>query len=197
MRRAAHQEATVDQQGLVERARDGDRDAFTALIDMSIAKLDTAARLTLRDPDLARDAVQDALVRAWRNLPALRNPERFDAWLYRLTINACLDLARRRQRRRIEVDLSTVDLGGAVDVADGVADRDLIDAVLQRLDAPHRAVIVMHFYLGMSMADVASSLGIPAGTARSRLHYSLAAMRGVVVADTVAIPTPQPVGRIA
>lgn len=88
MRRAAHPEATVDQQGLVERARKGDRDAFTALIDLSIARLDTAARLTLRDPDLARDAVQDALVRAWRNLPALRDPERFDAWLYRLTINA-------------------------------------------------------------------------------------------------------------
>ena len=187
----------MDQQGLVERARKGDRDAFTALIDLSIARLDTAARLTLRDPDLARDAVQDALVRAWRNLPALRDPERFDAWLYRLTINACLDLARRRQRRRIEIDLSTVELGGAVDLADGVADRDLIDAVLQRLDPPHRAVIVMHFYLGMSMAEVARSLGIPAGTARSRLHYSLAEMRGVVVADTVAIPTPLPVGRIA
>ena len=81
------------------------------------------------------------------------------------------------------------------DPAEGVADRDLIEAVLQRLDAPHRAVIVMHFYLGMPMAEVARSLGIPAGTARSRLHYSLAAMRGVVVADTATVPTPQQVGR--
>jgi RNA polymerase sigma-70 factor (ECF subfamily) len=72
----------VDQRGLVERARRGDHDAFAALVDLTIARLDTAARLFLRDPELARDAVQEALIRAWRDLPGLRDPDRFDAWLH-------------------------------------------------------------------------------------------------------------------
>jgi RNA polymerase sigma-70 factor (ECF subfamily) len=83
----------VDQRGLVERARGGDHDAFTALVDQTIARLDAAARLVLRDRELARDAVQEALIRAWRDLPGLRDPERFDAWLHRLAVNACLDLS--------------------------------------------------------------------------------------------------------
>jgi RNA polymerase sigma-70 factor (ECF subfamily) len=96
----------VDQRGLVERARGGDHDAFTQLVDKAIARLDAAARPVLRDPELARDAVQEALIRAWRDLPGLRDPDRFDVWLHRLTINACLDFTRRRRRRLIEVELS-------------------------------------------------------------------------------------------
>src|SRR6476620_5973794 len=99
-------EATVDQRGLVERARGGDHDAFAELARTVVVRLDQAARLILRDPELARDAVQEGLIRAWRDLRKLRDPDRFDAWIYRLTVNACLDQARQRRRRVIEVELT-------------------------------------------------------------------------------------------
>ena len=99
----------MDQRDLIERARRGDHDAFTALLDVRLARLDAAARLILRDGELARDAVQEAMIRAWRDLPGLRDPERFDAWLHRLTVNACLDQIRRRKRRVIEVELTPID----------------------------------------------------------------------------------------
>jgi RNA polymerase sigma-70 factor, ECF subfamily len=173
----------MDQRGLVERARDGDHDAFTTLIDVCIGRLDAAARLVLRDPELAGDAVQDTLIRVWRDLPGLRDPDRFDAWLHRLLMNACLDLARRRRRRPIEVDLLPTDVIATRDVARDVANRDMVDAALQRLEPAHRAVVVMHFFLGMPLSEVAAILSIPLGTAKSRLHYSLAAMRATVVDD--------------
>ena len=84
----------MDQRGLVERARKGDHDAFAVLASGSIARLDAAARLILRDGELARDAVQEAMVRSWRDLPTLRDVDRFDAWLHRLLVNACLDMTR-------------------------------------------------------------------------------------------------------
>ena len=171
----------MDQRGLVEQARGGEHDAFTALVDLTIARLDSAARLILRDPELARDAVQEAYIRAWRELPGLRDPDRFDAWLHRIIVNACLDLTRRRRRRVIEVDLEPIDAAAPSDIAGDVADRDLLDGALRRLDPGHRAVVVLHFYLGMPLPDVAAAIGIPVGTARSRLHYSLVAMRASVV----------------
>jgi RNA polymerase sigma-70 factor (ECF subfamily) len=170
-------EATVDQRGLVERARAGDHDAFTVLVDQAIARLDAAARLVLRDHELARDAVQEAFYRAWRDLPGLRDLDRFDAWLHRLTIHACLDIARRRRRRLIEVELSPLHAPSIADETGGVADRELLDEALRRLDPGHRAVVVMHYFLGMPLPEVAAALDIPYGTAKSRLHYSLAAMR--------------------
>jgi RNA polymerase sigma-70 factor (ECF subfamily) len=183
-------EATVDQRGLVERARGGDHDAFTTLVDVSIARLDTAARLVLRDPELARDAVQDTLIRVWRDLPGLRDPDRFDAWLHRLLINACLDLARRRRRRPIEVDLTLIDMPSAADPASDVADRAILDDALRHLEPKHRAVVVMHFYLGMPLPEVAASLSIPVGTAKSRLHYSLASLRASMVAGPPTVHGP-------
>jgi RNA polymerase sigma-70 factor (ECF subfamily) len=180
----------VDQRVLVERARGGDHDAFTALIDLTIARLDSAARLILRDPELARDAVQETLIRAWRDLPGLRDPNRFDAWLHRLAVNACLDLVRRRRRRVVEVELDPIDSPSTADIAGDVADRELLDRALRRLDPGHRAVVVLHYYLGMPLPDVAAAVGIPLGTAQSRLHYSLKAMRRTVAGEPATSTAP-------
>src|SRR4026207_2263689 len=115
---------TVDQRELVERASNGDHDAFAVLVGVSVARLEAVARLILRDQELARDAVQEAYIRAWRDLPGLRDPERFDAWLHRLTVHACLDLTRRRRRRVSEVELEPILDIGLPDETDLMALRD-------------------------------------------------------------------------
>ena len=187
----------MDQRELVGRAKRGDHDAFADLVDPALARLDAAARLILRDPELARDAVQEALIRAWRDLPGLRDPERFDAWLRRLTVNACLDLARRRRRRPMEVELTPIDSPAPSDLSGALADRELVDSALRRLDPGHRAVVAMYYLLGMPLHEVAASLGIPIGTAKSRLHYALAAMRLAVAAEPEPAPAPVPGGQLA
>jgi RNA polymerase sigma-70 factor (ECF subfamily) len=182
----------VDQRWLVERARDGDHDAFSELARAAVVRLDRAARLILRDPELARDAVQDGLIRAWRDLPGLREPDRFDAWLHRLTVNACLDLARRRRRRPVEVELSPMHHPAISDASASVARRDLVEDVLRALDPDGRAIIVLHYYLGMPLPEVAATLRIPTGTVKSRLHRALGQMR-IAISDTPEEPQREPV----
>ncbi|HUP54796.1 MAG TPA: RNA polymerase sigma factor [Methylomirabilota bacterium] len=186
----------MDQRGIVERAQRGDHDAFAVLAGGSIARLDAAARLILRDHELARDAVQESMVRAWRDLPTLRDVERFDAWLHRLLVNACLDLVRRRKRRAFEVELTPIHAPSTADFSGDVVQRELLDSALRALDPERRAIVVLHFYLGMPLPDVAASLGIPLGTAKSRLHRSLAVLRTTVVGE-VDTKTSLPEGRLA
>ena len=181
-------EATVDQRGLVERARGGDHDAFAELARAAVVRLDQAARLILRDPELARDAVQEGLIRAWRDLPKLREPDRFDAWLYRLTVNSCIDQTRRRRRRPIEVELTPMHAPFASDMSGALADRDQVDRVLRHLDERGRAIVVLHYFLGLPLTEVAATLGIPVGTVKSRLHRALGEMRVAISAE----PTPTP-----
>jgi RNA polymerase sigma factor (sigma-70 family) len=187
----------VDQRDLVERAKQGDHDAFTTLVGGAIARLDAAARLILRDPELARDGVQDGFIRAWRTLPALRDPDRFDAWLRRLVVHSCIDIMRRRRHRAIEVELTPIDGPVGVDFASAIVDRDLVDEALRHLDPEWRAVVVMHYFLGIPLPEVASLLGIPLGTAKSRLHRSLVAMRIAVGADETPIASSIPGGQPA
>jgi RNA polymerase sigma-70 factor, ECF subfamily len=170
----------VDQRTLVERAQRGDHDAFAVLVRAGIARLDAAARLILRDRELARDAVQEALLAGWRNLPGLRDPERFDAWLHRLLVRACIDVLRRRRSRPVEVELTAIRPPSDGDVASELADRELVDEALRRLDPTWRAVVVLHFFLGMPLPEAAAVLGIPLGTAKSRLHRSLGVMRSAL-----------------
>jgi RNA polymerase sigma-70 factor (ECF subfamily) len=187
----------MDQRRLVERARGGDHDAFSELARDAVVRLDQAARLILRDGELARDAVQESLIRAWRDLPGLRDPERFDAWLHRLTVNTCLDLIRRRKRRVIEVELSPIDHDHGVDIAASLADRDLVAGALARLDPTRRAIVVMHYFLGMPLTDISASLAIPIGTVKSRLHRALEDMRVTVTIDSANAPSPSPGGQAA
>jgi RNA polymerase sigma-70 factor (ECF subfamily) len=182
----------VDQRDLVERAQRGDHDAFAELARSAIARLDAAARLILRDPDLAHDAVQEGFLHAWRDLRGLRDPERFDGWLRQLVVHACIDILRRRRHRAIEVELTPIDDPVVVDFASAIVDRDALDEALSRLDPEWRAVVVMHYFLGMPLPAVAGTLGIPLGTAKSRLHRSIQAMRLTIgpdeMADTPALP---------
>jgi RNA polymerase sigma-70 factor (ECF subfamily) len=149
----------------------------------ALARLDAVARLILRDAELARDAVQEALVLAWRDLPRVRDPERFDAWLHRLTVNACLDVARRRRRRVIEVELDPAYGPHVPDAAARIAERDELDRALGQLTPDLRAIVVLHYYLGLSLPETAAGLGLPLGTVKSRLHRSLDALRATLLPD--------------
>ena len=115
------------QRDLVERARRGDHDAFAELAGAAISRLDSAAWLILRDPEQAADAVQNALVRAWRDLPTLRDPDRFDAWLHRLLVRSCIDEGRRLRRHRIDVELTEMDVPAVAGVESAIADRDQLE----------------------------------------------------------------------
>lgn len=169
-------------QDLVERARQGDREAFGQLAAGEVDRLHAIARLILRDPDLAEDAVQEALVRCWRQLPKLREIERFDGWLYRILVHAASDEMRRR--RRFEATVQSV--GREASVADQsreLADREELEHGFRRLSLEHRAVVVLHHYVGLPLPEVAESLGIPPGTAKSRYHYAMAALRAALDAE--------------
>jgi RNA polymerase sigma-70 factor (ECF subfamily) len=181
----------VDRRELVERAGRGDHDAFAVLATASASRLDAAARLILRDGELARDAVQNALVRAWGDLPGLRDPEKFDAWLHRLLVNSCLDEARRRRRRPIEVEIDPIhEPAATADDTRHLADRDLVERALARLDPEHRALVVLHYYLGYPLPEAASSMGISLPAAKSRLHRAMLALRRGLAADADRTPVP-------
>ena len=169
---------------LVRRARDGDRDAYDVLVTQSIDAMYRVARLILRDYDRASDAVQEALVRCWRDLPQLRDPERFVAWLNRILLRAITEEARKRRRDRIA--LSVIPIASYPDSSADVANRDELARVFGRLSVEHRTIVVLHHYLGMTADEAASTIGIPVGTAKSRLHYATEALRAALDADARA-----------
>jgi RNA polymerase sigma-70 factor (ECF subfamily) len=168
---------------LVERAMAGDHDAFAELARARIGRLYAIAFLILRDPARAEDATQDALVAAWRDLSALRNPDAFDAWLRRLLVRAChREATRARNHPTIDVVIPAIEPAEA-DSSLSLAQRDEIERGFRRLDPDQRSVIVLHFYVGLPLPEVADALGIPLGTAKSRLHRAMRAMRSALEAD--------------
>src|SRR5215212_2668251 len=147
-----------------------------------IGRLYTIARLVAQDADLAEDAVQDALVRCWRNLPTLREASRFESWLRRLLLNSIAEQFRARHRFEARVTLLQSE-PTADDRSDELADRDELQRAFRLLSIEHRTIVVLHHYLGLSVVEAAASLGIPAGTAKSRLHYALEALRAILEAE--------------
>jgi RNA polymerase sigma-70 factor (ECF subfamily) len=167
---------------LVERAQAGDHDAYSELARASIVPLYAIARLILRDGERAKDAAQEALVAAWRDLPSLREPERFEPWLRRLLVRACYREARRGQRRRV-IESQVAALEAIGDPALDVADRDQLARGFERLTPEQRTLIVLHYYVGLPIAETADVLGIPAGTVKSRLHRATQRLRAALDAD--------------
>lgn len=155
---------------LVIRAQRGDEQAFASLAVACGDRLHALAHRILRDVDLAEDATQQALVAIWQNLPALRDPARFEAWSYRLLVNACYDEVRRRRVWKPNLRVLYDDEQPTPDAVGHVHDRDQLERGFRRLSIDHRAVVVLHPYLGPSLEEVADALGVPAGTVRSRLH---------------------------
>ena len=171
---------------LVERARRGDREAFTVLVHQVSDVLYSIAYRILRDPGLAEDALQNALVLAWRRIPKLRDPERFEAWIHRILVHACYDESQRARQWTATVRVLPIDGPSTPDGSDAVADRDELERAFRRLSIEQRAVFVLHHYLGLPLVEIAELLEIPAGTARSRLHYALTRMRRCLDRSTVA-----------
>lgn len=173
---------------LVERAIAGDFSAFSELVAASANRQYAVATLILRDRDHAHDAVQEALVGAWRGLSALRDPDAWDAWLQRLTVRACFAAARRHRRRTLVEMPANPDLEieGGVDEPGAFAERDRMERELAKLPIDQRAVIVLHFYVGLPLTEAAMVLDIPPGTAKSRLHRGLEALRSTLVVDRPA-----------
>jgi RNA polymerase sigma-70 factor, ECF subfamily len=168
---------------LVDRAQQGDKEAFDTLAQLVGDRCMAIAYRILRDTDLAADAVQAALVTAWRDLPALRDGDRFEAWLYRLLVRICYAEARRR-RRSVPNVIGLPETGNDHrDAILTVDDREQLERGFRRLSPEQRAVLVFHHYLGFSVADVAEHLGIPLGTAKSRLRLGTAALRAALEAD--------------
>ena len=168
---------------LVEAAARGDRAAYVDLIGTRTDRLFAISQRILRDVDRAEDALQDALVIAWRDLKGIRDPDRFDAWLQRLVVHVCLAQATRERRRISNLQVLPVDGPAAPDELLTVADRDLLERGFRRLPPEQRAMLVLHHSLGYAPSEIAETLGIPAGTARSRLHHAHRAMRAAIEAD--------------
>jgi RNA polymerase sigma-70 factor (ECF subfamily) len=170
------------QQDLVLRARAGDHEAFAALATAAYPRLYRIAQLIVRREDLASDAVQEALTSAWIHIRAVRDPDRFDAWLRRLVVRACYHEIRR-SRRAIEIRLDALELTGADDVTRSLDDRDRLERGFERLSVEHRAVLVVHHYLELPDSEGAAVLDVPLGTYKSRLNRAHLALRAAVDAD--------------
>ena len=168
---------------LVEAARGGDREAFADLIRSRADRLYALAQRILRDVDRAEDALQEALVIAWRDLPGLRDPDRFDAWLHRLVVHQSLNEAIRDRRRASNLRVLPIDVPATNDDYLSVADRDQLERGLRRLSPQQRALLALRHYEGREPTEIAEILGIPVGTARSRLHNAHRAMRAALDAD--------------
>jgi len=168
---------------LVTRAQRGDGRAFEALAEAHHPRLFRVAYGILRDRHLAEDATQQALLDIWRHIPRLRDAAKFEAWSYRLLVNACYDEAKRRPTWVPTEALSPGDLPTSRDATGPVIARDQLGRALARLSLEHRAVLVLRYLMDLSPQEVGEALGIPRRTVYSRMQRALADVRGALEAD--------------
>ena len=168
---------------LVEQAQRGDQEAFAALVHLTADRLYAIAYRILRDPDRAEDALQQALADTWIDLPSLRDPDRFEAWTYRLVVRASYREARRNRTWTSRITPISIE-GPTIDDETGrIASRDELEQGFRRLTPEHRAVLVLHYFVGLPVTEIAETLGVPVGTVGSRLHYAVRCLRAVFEAD--------------
>jgi RNA polymerase sigma-70 factor (ECF subfamily) len=178
---------------LVERAQAGDREAYEQLAQAAARRLFLVASRILRDTDAAEDAVQAALISMWRDLPALRDPDRFEAWTYRLVVRQCHNHGRRERRRGVRVVELEANVHAERDQLGEVALRDQLGRAFDGLSRDHRTVVVLHHLVGLPIAEIAEILDVPYGTVGSRLHHAMRAMRAAIEAgERAAITERQP-----
>lgn len=169
---------------LVIRARAGDRDAFSQLAALSLGRLTSVARMILRDQYAAQDAVQDTFMEAWRSLPGLRDPDKFEAWTRRLLVRACFKSGRRNRRMgMIEMRLTPADEPAVSGIERELAVHDQLERGLARLSAEQRAAVVLVFYLDLPVSDAAQAMNVPIGTAKSRLNRAMQSLRAALESD--------------
>lgn len=178
---------------LVQRAQHGDREAYETLARESARRLFLVCHRILRDSDQAEDAAQRALVEMWRDLPSLRDPDRFEAWTYRLAVRCSLAEARRERRLRGTVRLLANGPAPGFDALGAVADRDALEGAFRRLTPVQRAVVVLRYFVGLSLEEIAQAVDVPTGTVASRLRYALRAMRAALKEETVEVGRGLPV----
>jgi RNA polymerase sigma-70 factor, ECF subfamily len=177
------------QRTLVDLAISGDEEAFAGLARAAGNRLLSIAYRILRDLGRAEDAVQQTLVIAWQQLPTLRDPDRFDAWLHRLLVNACYAEARRARTWTAQLRVLPIDREAQSDDLVTVAHRDQLERGFRQVPPEQRAIFVFHHYLGLTLPEIADQLGVPLGTVKSRLHYATATLRAALEAD-LRTPTP-------
>lgn len=172
---------------VVERAKHGDHAAYASLVRDVGARLYGIALRVTGNAAMADDAVQEGLIHAWRDLPALRDPTRFEAWITQIVIRRCYREIRRSPDRTTAL-ADTDDRAAPGDPASGLAARDEVESAMRRLTPAQRSVLVLRFYAGLEPSEIADVLDLPVGTVRSRLHYALQAMRAAMAAEARDTP---------
>ena len=172
---------------LVELAQTGDRDAFAGLVHAVGDRLYAIAFRILRDPHVAQDAYQEAMLAAWKQLPFLRDPDRFEPWIRRILVHACYAESRKRTRWSTNVRVLDINEDIAGETGHAIHDREQLELAFRDLTLEQRAILVLHHHLGLPLVEIASTLGIPAGTARSRLHYATLAIRRALEAGEAPV----------
>jgi RNA polymerase sigma-70 factor (ECF subfamily) len=167
-------------------ARSGDRAAFEQLVRDAYDRLYALARRIVTDPSDAEDVTQETCLRAWRDLPGLRDPDRFEAWLTRMLVHTSYDHLRKRRRRPATVPWIVPDPVAPEGIA--LEERERLDLAFQRLSPEHRAVLALHFYRDLGPKEIANVLGVAEGTVNSRLYYGTRALRAAIEAVDRAEP---------